>query len=126
MPVLNISEAARRAGVDRSTIQRAIRAGRLSATRDARGRRGVDLAEIERVFGVGQSAPGAPAAVPEHATVPDAVLEVLREQLRDAREEKARLLALLEREQAGRERLEQRLLPPPEGRLRRWWARWWG
>ena len=51
MAILGISAAARAAGVNRSTLQRAIKTGRLSATIDAAGERGIDLAELLRVFG---------------------------------------------------------------------------
>lgn len=51
MTVFSISAAARATGVDRTTIYRAIKSGRLSATTTATGERGIDLAELLRVFG---------------------------------------------------------------------------
>jgi predicted site-specific integrase-resolvase len=49
MTILSISAAAQTAGIDRRTLQRAIKSGRVSATVDATGRRGVDVAELLRV-----------------------------------------------------------------------------
>ncbi len=51
MAILNYSAAARAAGVARSTIQRHIKSGKLSATTRADGARGIDTAELLRVFG---------------------------------------------------------------------------
>ena len=51
MPQLNVRDAAKLAGKDRSTITRAIEKGRLSASRDEAGRFLIDPAELERVFG---------------------------------------------------------------------------
>jgi ferric-dicitrate binding protein FerR (iron transport regulator) len=42
------------------------------------------------------------------------LVDVLREQLQQAHEEKTRLLSLLEAEQQARRDLEQKLLPPPQ------------
>ena len=51
MAVIRISEAARTWRMARSTLQRAIREGTLSATIRADGSRGIDTAELIRVFG---------------------------------------------------------------------------
>ena len=56
MTVISISEAARTWRLARSTLQRALQEGRLSATVRADGSRGIDTAELIRVFG---EAPGA-------------------------------------------------------------------
>ena len=130
MALLSISEAARRAGVDRSTIQRAIKAGRVSATRDSQGRRCVDAAELGRVYGaVPQHAAGTPEA-PQQADM----VEVLQDQVEELRQDKVRLLALLEREQGRADTLtdqvealrdQVRLLEGPRGEPERrsWWRR---
>jgi len=120
--IISISEAARAAGINRRTLQRAIQTGRLSATVDAAGGRGVDLAELIRAFGplkeAPQETPRGPDAVMSHETAPHhvpetALAEVLREQLQQAQQEKARLLAMLEAEQQARREMEQKLLPAP-------------
>jgi hypothetical protein len=150
MTILGISAAARAAGVNRSTLQRAIKTGRLSATIDAAGERGIDLAELLRVFGpLRQMRQEDPAASPQPAApiaAADAAgVELLKEQLRQAqeREQQARererqfqdrenqLLALLRDaqriladEQQARRDLETKLLPAPRpapvGKVRAW------
>jgi hypothetical protein len=51
MPHVSVRIASELTGKDRSTITRAIDAGKLSATRDEHGRFLIDPAELERVFG---------------------------------------------------------------------------
>ena len=51
MAVISISEAARTWRIARSTLQRALQEGRLSATTRADGSKGIDTAELLRVFG---------------------------------------------------------------------------
>ena len=132
MTAFSISAAARATGVDRTTIYRAIKSGRLSATTTATGERGIDLAELLRVFGpLPQAQQGEDVALPHSATpehTADATLiKVLQEQLQQAcerehqaQEREARLLTMLETaqqvlqaEQQARRDLEQKLLPPP-------------
>ena len=50
MASLSLREAAEQAGTSKSTIWRAIRAGRLSATRTDDGGFAIDPAELFRVF----------------------------------------------------------------------------
>lgn len=130
MTILGINAAARAAGVARSTIQRAIKTGRLSAVSTATGEHGIDLAELLRVFGPLPQARPAQAAAPLPAAASDATGEatlvgVLRDQLQQAlererqaieraRERESRLLALLETEQQTRRELEMKLLPAPK------------
>ncbi|HBH26231.1 MAG TPA: entry exclusion 1 domain-containing protein [Rhodospirillaceae bacterium] len=51
MAMVGAQRAAELAGVSRSTIQRYIRTGKLSAHKDGSSRARVDVAELERVFG---------------------------------------------------------------------------
>ena len=126
MAQFTIAGAARAAGVGRATIQRALKAGRLSATTNEQGERVIDMAELLRVFGpLKQSEQPASSITSQLDTggeqgLSAVLVEVLREQLRKAEEreqqaqqEKARLLSLLEAEQQARRDLEQKLLPPP-------------
>ena len=129
MALLNLTAASRAAGVNRSTIARAIKSGRMSTATNDAGERCIDTAELMRVFGsLKQDADADAHPLPMLATGSDTVLvEMLREQLRYAQEreqqaqaEKARLLTLLETvqqvlqaEQQARRDLEQRLLPAP-------------
>jgi excisionase family DNA binding protein len=121
MSLLTLSEAAHTAGVSRRTIQRSIQSGRLSAATTATGERVIDTAELLRAFGPLRHAPSdTPASMSQPVATHDAtntamttLVEVLREQLQQAQQEKARLLALLEAEQAARCELEVKLLPAP-------------
>ncbi len=129
MAQFTIAGAARAAGVGRATIQRALKAGRLSATTNEQGERVIDLTELLRVFGpLKQGEQPASSITSQLDTAGEqglsaVLVEVLREQLRKAEEreqqaqqEKARLLSLLEAEQQARRDLEQKLLPPPPPR----------
>ena len=140
MALLNLTAASRAAGVNRSTIVRALKSGRLSATTSDAGERCIDTAELMRAFGALKGDAYADArATPMHATgdaqsvVQDqtALLKVLQEQLqqanereREGREREARLLAMLEAEQFARRDLETKLLPAPRrapvGKVRVW------
>jgi len=132
MSLLTFSEAARTAGVSRRTIQRSIQSGRLSAATTATGERAIDTAELLRVFGPLRHAPSdTPASMSQPVATNDApddamtmLVEVLRDQLQQAQQEKAHLLALLEAEQQARRELETKLLPAPRsaqtGTVRVW------
>ena len=52
MPAIGLVEAARVTGRNVSTIHRAMKAGPLSYTRNEAGVRLVEVAELERVFGI--------------------------------------------------------------------------
>lgn len=118
MTAFSISAAARAAGVSRTTLQRAIKSGRLSTTTDAAGGRCIDLSELLRAFGPlqatqqGEGAALLQDAAEERAPT-DTLLELLQAQLRDARDREARLLTMLEAEQQACRELEQKLLPAP-------------
>lgn len=116
MATLTVSAAAKATGKNRSTIQRYITSGKLSASKDASGVLVVDTAELARVFGNISTEEREPCR--ERDTQDNAALQetidVLREQLKVAQERERRLLSMLESEQEARRRLEQRLLPPAE------------
>jgi len=50
MAILNMTEAAKRAGISRTTLWRKVKAGVLSATTSPDGSPGIDEAELTRVF----------------------------------------------------------------------------
>ena len=89
---IGLSEAAAATGVNRSTIYRAWKAGRLSATRTDTGQIEVEPAELFRVFPPIASQQGAQEAAPYGATessrpdnaLQDNALERDVQQLRDA------------------------------------------
>ena len=105
MTVLSMTQAAQKAGISRSTLYRAIRAGRLSVASQPSGNRGVDTAELIRVFGplqadtvqVTHSGTSSDNAVMhERCAMLEREIEWLRAELADAKNEKNRLLGLLE------------------------------
>lgn len=111
MPQFTIAEAARAVGVDRATLYRHIKSGKLSLTRDEKGKRGVDAAELARVFpAVSQNV--APATVER--------VDLLQEKLKAAEEKcvllQQQLSAATTREAWMQQQivdLQQRQLPPP-------------
>ena len=126
MSILTFSQAAQVANASRSTIYRYAQEGRISVVRLPNGKRGIDVTELERVFGplkkldTSQNIPTKQVRTTKTQTdvlqERDEVVELLRQQvellereLMSAKEEKARLLGLL----------EQRLLEPPKGKRRK-------
>jgi len=127
---MGLSEAAAATGVNRSTLFRAYKSGRMSATRTDSGQIEVDPAELFRVFPPVAAQEGAPDAMhpPAQADAPDgnalrlSALEVevklLREMLDAMRDDRNAW-----REQAAK---VTAALPPPApaaDRPRPWWRR---
>ena len=97
--MLSLSEAAIAAGIAKSTIWRAVKAGRISATRTVTGTYQVDPAELFRVFPampknveMKQPAPatetGAVAALAGQISAVKEVSSLLKEQLEDVRKDR--------------------------------------
>jgi excisionase family DNA binding protein len=112
MAMYSLSEAAKATGLNRSTLFRAIRSGRISATRDAQGQWALDPAEVHRVYAPVAS-PDAPHDAVQHDATGElearieglkAVAELLRSQLADA---------LTQRDKWQEAFTAQRLLPAP-------------
>ena len=120
MAILTPTQAAKAAGIGRSTIYRYLNKGKLSATQHPKGGRGIDTAELERVFGPLEQIGTAQDMPLKHSEYPKEqpktsqgwgeTNEFLRQQvlfleqeLVAAREERNRLLSLL----------EQKMLPKP-------------
>jgi len=134
---LRMMQAVRATGVAKSTIQRAIRQGRLTATVADDGGKLIDTAELKRVFGPlrSQGEPGRrsqpipPAPTGDPTSPPaspngDALADELRQRLHTAQVENERLRADLDRERRDLDRerqradkllemLDRRLLPAP-------------
>ena len=120
MAILTPTQAARATGIGRSTLYRYPNKGKLSPTQHPKGGRGIDTAELERVFGPLGQADTAQDIPLKHSERTqgnlktsqnwDGTNEFLRQQvlfleqeLVAAREERNRLLSLL----------EQKMLPKP-------------
>ena len=120
MAILTPTQAAKAAGIGRSTLYRYLSKGKLSATQHPKGGRGIDTAELERAFGPLEQTGTDQDIPPKHNEYPKGqpktsqdwggTNEFLRQQvlfleqeLVAAREERNRLLSLL----------EQKMLPKP-------------
>jgi hypothetical protein len=90
--VLNLREAAEQAGVGKSSIWRAIKSGKLSATRTEDGNVQIDPAELARAFPPKPPKPDKPPTGEAGTAVRNAALEVevrlLREMLEDMRRDR--------------------------------------
>ncbi len=125
--MLSMSEAARRAGVSRSTLYRKLKDGSLSASRGPDGSKGIDSAELKRVFHdtlretvSDTSRRDIQRETAGQVAVLQAELEGLRRQvallertLAEANNEKSRLLSIV----------EQRALAGPGAPAQSWWKR---
>ena len=103
---LTLGEAARRCGLSKTSVLRAIKTGRVSGTKGEDGVWMIDESELLRVYPDPVAAPGT-----------GSVIEVLQSQVRDLQE---RLDA---REQERRE-TQTKLTALLTGPKRKWW-RWW-
>lgn len=101
---LTASEAARALGISLDTLRRWDRQGRIRVTRDARNRRLVERAEIERIRG--RSRPTVSARNHFAGTVQDVRIEGLLAQVEIISEGPVRVIAVITREAA--EELELR------------------
>lgn len=109
MTELSLSQAAKLAGKSKSTLSRSIKNGRLSAKPGGNGQFLIDVAELERVFGPLQQ-PNASRNAPEERygtalerdLLKARIMELeenrrdLRHQLEQEREERKRLVGILE------------------------------
>jgi hypothetical protein len=119
----SMRQAAKVAGVNKSTISRAIKSGRLSATQDARGALVIDAAELQRVYPPMMQGNGADASKwasthPANAPAAGALIATLQERAAEQAETIRDLRARLDAADA---RLELVLrLQPPRRRWRFW------
>jgi hypothetical protein len=115
----SLRDAARAVGRGKPAILKAIKAGRISAEKDALGQWRIDPAELHRVYPlvpepVSETPTGERNETPEISAV-QRELEVLRETVADLRGERDKLLQVIER---------QALLLQDQRPRRRWWQ-WW-
>ena len=115
MAEVSVSKAARMTGKGRSTIQRHIKEGKLSTSKDASGNPVIDTSELLRVYGsLNADEADKPDSTRQTDTAePDqtAVIETLREELRAAREREEWLKKQIEQGQERYAQLENRMLP---------------
>ena len=106
MTILTLTQAAKAAGVARSTLYRAIRKGRISVISQPNGSKGIDTAELMRVFGPLQDAAEQPQqSNPQqdvallHARIDALEREniLLRDEVQASRERENKLLDVVSR-----------------------------
>lgn len=138
-----LGEAARATGVSKTSLRRALDAGRISGSRDELGRWQIEPAELHRVYPPASTQPGpspdpVPGADPGHISALEREVALLRELLE--RERSAAEAALAREREIARDLAAERdawrqqatrLLPPaadaadakggPEPPRRRWW-----
>ncbi|WP_175983312.1 DNA-binding protein [Caballeronia zhejiangensis] len=122
MPVVSISEAARLTGKSRKTIQRYVADGRISMSQHVAGSKGIDIAELIRVFGdLSQPIPALSHETVSQADAPPVPPDVAAT-LAQLQAENALLKAQLEAKDANLADLRQslRLLEHVPAK-RRWW-----
>jgi excisionase family DNA binding protein len=139
---LSLGQAARLTGLGKTTLARAIRAGRLSATRTETGGYSIEPCELARVFPIpspvvttgdtwpvtGQTVQSA-TALTERAT--DELVAALREMAAILKNENADLRQERDRFREERDQALRRDLPPPipvatpEPKPQTWWRRLW-
>lgn len=120
---ISAKEAAELASVSKGAILRAIKSGRMSATKDVNGEWEIDVAELSRVYTV--RAPSEREDTPEYTPGAQREIELLREMLRDKGEVIEDLRRRLDAESDERRRLTALLeaMAPPKPRKAGWWQR---
>src|SRR5262245_29718208 len=83
-----LSEAAAACGVDKSTVRRAVKAGRISGTRNDFGIWHVEPAELHRIFPAVTRTEAKPEAAPRDAAATDALVIELRAVIADLRRDR--------------------------------------
>ncbi len=110
MAALSIAQAAQLCRINRSTILRSIKNGKISGTRDGSGAWQVEMCELERVFPVAQAS---------HEQVPQ-VAQALESEIAGLKAMNELLRLEVERWHAQAERLA---LAAPARAARSWWRR---
>jgi excisionase family DNA binding protein len=128
----SLGEAAKELGVSKPTVQRAIKSGRLSATRHDDGSYDIDPAELRRAFPAVTRNSNVPQTLkrdetPGDAHVLQAEVDGLREQVALLKDDRDDLRRRLDAEAEERRRVtalltDQRSAPQPAAR-RGWWRR---
>ena len=118
MTLLTLTQAAKTAGIARSTLYRAIRKGRLSVVSQPNGSKGIDTSELQRVFGPLQrtTKPTEQHDAPQDVALLQVRIDalerengLLRDEIQASREREGKLLDVV----------SQGLLKAPKGKRRK-------
>jgi len=114
--MLTLTQAAKATGKSKSTILRAIKTGRISASKGEVGVFLIDAAELHRVFPFTIDSPSDSAVTHHDADVLQCEVALLREQLDREREFNRQLSSLLGEEREERRKLTAMLTHQPESK----------
>jgi hypothetical protein len=81
----NLATATVACGINKSTVLRAIKAGRLSASRSEAGEWSIEVAKLHRVFAPLPTPATAEQPAPQQGSTTDDLVQLLRDQLADMR-----------------------------------------
>lgn len=128
MPTISFSEAARIAGVNPSTIHRAVKKGRLSAKMLDNGQKVIDPSELQRVFPSERPRKSTHGAMPLHAintvlAAKNEAIELLHAQIRNLSEERIDLRKRLDESEKERRRTVLFIEDQRTNALRPWWKK---
>jgi hypothetical protein len=140
-PIYTLATAAAAAGINRSTVFRAIKAGRISAQRDDNGQWQIDPAEFHRVFSPLPTPATSSQPTMQHGAMTDALVTTLNKVIDDLRADRDHWQSQSDHWRAAYENT-QRLIPslmqqraitestpattPAPLKLVRRRVRWWG
>jgi hypothetical protein len=113
-----LGEAARAAGVSKTSIKRSLDSGRLSASKDEFGRWSIEPVELHRVYLI---VTPSEQAVPSPELPDTKALQTEVTLLREMLEREREISHALEAERDAWRQQAQSLLPPPQ---RPWWRFW--
>jgi excisionase family DNA binding protein len=119
---LTLAEAAAACGVNKTTVLRAIKRGRITGVRDDGGTWRVEPVELFRVFEPTTRTDAEPVAVPRDATdaATDALVAELRAVIADLRSDRE---DLRQDRDHWREQAQRVALPAQQPAQRSWWRR---
>lgn len=124
---LSLSAAAKEVDRSKSTLSRAIKDGRMSATRCENGSYQIDPAELYRVFPLPVPQPASSNTAQPGSDPPETLRMQLETVERERNREREQMQATIDDLRARLDRAESRiagLLPAPPARQRKW--RLWG
>lgn len=121
--MLSLADAATATGLNRSTVLRSIKSGRLSATRNEVGEWRIDAAELHRVYPPAERPAARPGATREHAQGDAQAVELrARAELAEARlSDLQAMLSELRTDRDSWRSVAERLALAAPGRP--WWRR---
>jgi excisionase family DNA binding protein len=117
---LTLAQAAQATGLNRSTVLRAIKSGRISGTRDDLGAWAVEPVELHRIFPPAEAVPKAMPQLAQPDTELHIRLALAEEKLGDLKAQLEDMRSQRDKWQTQAERLAA--LPAPATPKQSWWA----